>query len=49
MFFQEILEKMEKTNWGQNTNRKRVLAEKLGASAFIVLMESIITTFLKDE
>ena len=29
-----------KTNWGQNTNRKRVLAEKLGASAFIVLMES---------
>ena len=29
-----------KTNWGQNTNRKRVLAEKLSASAFIVLMES---------
>ena len=29
----------EKTNWGQNTNKKRVLAEKLGASAFVVLME----------
>lgn len=28
-----------KTNWGQNTNKKRVLAEKLGASAFVVLME----------
>ena len=28
-----------KTNWGQNTNKKRVLAEKLGASVFIVLIE----------
>lgn len=28
-----------KTNWAQNTNKKRVLAEKNGASAFVVLME----------
>ncbi|MBM71262.1 MAG: peptidase M28 [Crocinitomicaceae bacterium] len=28
-----------KTNWGQNINKKRVLAEKLGAAAFVVLMD----------